>query len=304
VLTNAVVSDSGNYDVVVSNSSGANQSATLVLIVYPSSAPIITQQPAPASATNYVGGLVTFAAAVNGTPPIQLQWQHNDVNIPNATASSLTLASLQASEAGSYTLIASSLLGVTNSLPAVLTVLPPPNPDALNVLTYHNDNTRQGANTNEVLLTIANVNVATFGRLITYPVDGYIYTQPLYVANLAIPGQGTHNAVFVATENNSVYAFDADSNAGTNGGLLWQTNLGAAALSSNHEFGWHTSHRPRCWNSLCGCPHSRGGSLYQLLPLGSRPQHHQRRRAILQPGHRNQFGSWNGRGWHQRRGDL
>jgi hypothetical protein len=55
----------------------------------------------------------------------------------------------------------------------------------------------------------------------------------LYVAGLVIPGQGTHNAVFVATENNSVYAFDADSNAGTNGGLLWQTNLGLAVLSYN-----------------------------------------------------------------------
>ena len=237
VLTNAVVSDSASYDLMVSNSFGANSSAPVGLTVLPASAPLITQQPAPASATNYVGGLVTFTATVNGTPPIQLQWEHNGVNIPNATASSLMLASLQASQAGSYTLVASSSLGVTNSLPAILTVLPPPNPGALNVLTYHNDNTRQGANTNEVLLTLANVNVATFGRLITYPVDGYIYTQPLYVANLVIPGLGTHNAVFVATENNSVYAFDADGNVGTNGGLLWQTNLGTAALSNNHEFG-------------------------------------------------------------------
>jgi hypothetical protein len=81
---------------------------------------------------------------------------------------------LQTSEAGTYTLFASNYLGVTNSSPAVLTVLPVPNPSALNVLTYHNDNTRQGANTNEVLLTLANVNVHNFGRLITYPVDGYI----------------------------------------------------------------------------------------------------------------------------------
>ncbi len=237
VLTNAVVADSASYDLVVSNSSGTNQSATLVLTVHPSAGPIITQQPTPAVATNYVGGFVTFTAAVNGTPPIQLQWQHNGVNILNATASSLTLASLQASEAGSYTLIATSPLGDTNSLPAVLTVLPPPNPSALNVLTYHNDNTRQGANTNEVLLTHSSVNVATFGRLITYPTDGYIYAQPLYVSGLVVPGQGTVNAVFVATEHNSVYAFNADSSAGSNGGLLWHTNLGASALSDNHEFG-------------------------------------------------------------------
>ena len=58
-----------------------------------------------------------------------------------------------------------------------------------------------------------------------------MYAHPLYVSNLAIPRQGTRNVVFVATENDSVYAFDADSNAGTNGGLLWQTNLGIAAES-------------------------------------------------------------------------
>jgi hypothetical protein len=105
------------------------------------------------------------------------------------------------------------------------------------VLTSRYDNARTGANTNEFLLTPANVNVNTFGRLFTYPVDGYVYTQPLYVANLAIPGQGTHNVVIIATEHNTVYAFDADSNLGTNGGLLWQTNLGVSILSDNGEFG-------------------------------------------------------------------
>ena len=68
---------------------------------------------------------------------------------------------------------------------------------------------------------------------------GQIYAEPLYVSNLAIPGQGTHNVVFVATENNDVYAFDADSNAGANGGLLWHVNLGPYALTPppNNVFG-------------------------------------------------------------------
>jgi uncharacterized repeat protein (TIGR03806 family) len=106
-----------------------------------------------------------------------------------------------------------------------------------NVLTYHYDNTRDGANTNELLLTPANVNVSSIGRLMTYTVDGYVYAQPLVMTNVTIPGQGIHDIVFVATENDSIYAFDADSNAGTNGGLFWHINLGISPLSSNHEFG-------------------------------------------------------------------
>jgi hypothetical protein len=119
---------------------------------------------------------------------------------------------------------------------ALLTVSAPAQP-VLNMLTYHNDNTRQGANTNEVLLTPGNVNTSTFGRLFSQSVDGYIFGQPLYVSGLAIPGQGTHNAVFVETEHDSVYAFDADSNTGPNGGLLWHNNFGISATVPNTNFG-------------------------------------------------------------------
>jgi hypothetical protein len=106
------------------------------------------------------------------------------------------------------------------------------------VLTYHNDNARTGANTTETRLTPDNVNTNRFGLLRKYPVDGYIYAQPLYVPGLMIPGHGRHNAVFVATENNSVYAFDADSNEGADGGLLWHASLGSGIdIVTNHEFG-------------------------------------------------------------------
>jgi uncharacterized repeat protein (TIGR03806 family) len=105
------------------------------------------------------------------------------------------------------------------------------------VLTYHYDNTRQGQNTNETLLTLANVNVTGFGKLFSYPVDGYVYAQPLIVNNLNIPGKGARNVVFVLTMHDSVYAFDADSNGDTNGGLLWKTNLGIAAVSPTTEYG-------------------------------------------------------------------
>jgi hypothetical protein len=103
----------------------------------------------------------------------------------------------------------------------------------VNVLTYRYDNTQQGANLSESILTPDNINAGSFGKLFSYTVDGYVYAQPLYVSGLSITGQGTHNVVFVATEHNSVYAFDADSNSGANGGLLWQVNLGPSAPSSD-----------------------------------------------------------------------
>src|ERR1051325_6102346 len=107
----------------------------------------------------------------------------------------------------------------------------------VNVLTYHNDAARTGQNTNETILTPSNVNTNTFGQIFAYPVDGQIYAQPLIVSGLAIPGQGTRNVVFVATMHDSVYAFDADSNAGTNGGVLWQVSLGTSTLTPNNDFG-------------------------------------------------------------------
>jgi len=105
----------------------------------------------------------------------------------------------------------------------------------VNVLTYHNDNSREGANLSETTLTPDNVNPATFGKLFSYNVDGYVFAQPLYMAGLNIAG-GTHNVVFVATEHNSVYAFDADSNAGDNGGLLWHVNLGDSVPCGTSSF--------------------------------------------------------------------
>ena len=95
----------------------------------------------------------------------------------------------------------------------------------VSVLTYHNDNFRTGTNLNEVQLSTSNVGINTFGMSFSYPVDASIYAQPLYVPSVNIPGKGAHNVVYVATMNDSVYAFDADSNAGSNAEPLWYVNF-------------------------------------------------------------------------------
>jgi ribonuclease HI len=105
-----------------------------------------------------------------------------------------------------------------------------------NVLTWRYDNTHQGQNTQETILTPTNVNANTFGKLFSQSVDGEVYAQPLYVANLTVNG-ATHNVIFVADEHDSVYAFDADSNGGTNSAPLWQASMistahGAAAAAT------------------------------------------------------------------------
>jgi len=96
--------------------------------------------------------------------------------------------------------------------------------DFAGMLTWRNDNSRSGQNQQELALAPATVTSSTFGRLFSCALDGYAYAQPLYVANLTIPGNGTRNVVFVATEKDTVLAFDADTNANPCV-PLWKTSL-------------------------------------------------------------------------------
>jgi len=98
-----------------------------------------------------------------------------------------------------------------------------------NVATANYNDQRTNSNTSELMLTPQNVNKTTFGRLASIAVDGQIYAQPLYIGNVAIPGDGVHNIVYVATMHNSIYAFDADTLSST---PLWHVNLGTAVPSS------------------------------------------------------------------------
>jgi hypothetical protein len=91
------------------------------------------------------------------------------------------------------------------------------------VLTYHNDSLRTGRNTSETTLTLKNVNSTTFGKLFVIPTDGLVDAQLLYVPDVSIPGKGSHNVLFVASEHDTVYGVDADS-----GSVLWQVTALAA----------------------------------------------------------------------------
>jgi hypothetical protein len=179
--------------------------ATITLTLSPRQAGITVNQPLTLTATTNdnagvawsvapTGGSFSAAASLSGvgityTPP-------SSPGVYTITATSVTSPSQQAS----------SSVGVTN---------------LAGVYTYHNDLARDGANTQEYALTTANVNSSTFGKLFSCPVDGGIYTQPLWVAGVVING-AAHNVIFVGTAHDSLYAFDADANPCS---LLWQVSL-------------------------------------------------------------------------------
>jgi hypothetical protein len=104
----------------------------------------------------------------------------------------------------------------------------------VNVTTYHNDIARTAQNTQETILTPANVNSSQFGKLFSVTLDGWVYAQPLYLSNVSISG-GTHNVLYAATEHDSLYAIDA--NTGT---IYWQISLipsGGNTVNSSSDLG-------------------------------------------------------------------
>jgi len=135
--------------------------------------------------------------------------------ITGATAPSYTTAANATSDNGlQFSVVVSNSAGSTTSNAATLTVNA-----ATDVLTHHNDVARTGQNLTETILTTSNVNLAEFGKLGFYPMDGLVDAEPLYASNVAVPNNGTHNLLIAATENGTVYAFDADSDA-----AIWQVS--------------------------------------------------------------------------------
>src|SRR5215469_11885455 len=150
-----------------------------------------------ATVTNDIGSAgVNWSVSAGGTLSAQ-------------TASS---ASFSSTTAGVYTVTAKSNADGSKTASVTIGVT-----DLAGVTTYHNNLSRDGTNTHEYALTTSTVTTTIFGKLFSCPIDAPAYAQPLWVANLSING-GTHNVVYVATQHNTVYAFDADNSSCAN---LW-----------------------------------------------------------------------------------
>jgi hypothetical protein len=121
--------------------------------------------------------------------------------------------------------------GSANTTPTPPPPPPPPSGSHTDVITYKNDVARTGQNLTETTLTLTNVNATSFGLLRTLATDGKVDAQPLYLSALTIGG-AAHNVAFVATENDSVYAFDTDS-----GAVLWQKSLLASGEMPSDDRG-------------------------------------------------------------------
>jgi len=196
------------------------------LSTYSNSGSASTPAPPPISVSiTPVRGGVDFTQSLNFTANLQ-----NDVTGAGVTWTSsggsfsspgkTTATFIAPSATGNITITATSAADSSKSATATLAVT-----DLTGVTTYHNDLSRDGANSHEFALTTSNVKTATFGKLFSCTVDGAIYPQPLWVANLTI-GAAKHNVVLVATQHESVYLFDADASPCS---TLWHVSLIDAA---------------------------------------------------------------------------
>lgn len=188
-----------------------------------STAPTVSVSVSPSSATIALGATQQFTATVSNATDTSVTWSVDGVNGGNSTVGTIDSSGLYTAPNtdSTHTVKATSNADNTASDTASVTVGNPPKPSFSGMFTYKYGNQRLGANTSETVLTPSNVNSSTFGKLFTYSVDGYVYAMPLYVPQISIGGS-TRNVVYIATEHNSVYAFDAD---GSTTSPLWKKTL-------------------------------------------------------------------------------
>ncbi|MHB8455581.1 MAG: pyrrolo-quinoline quinone [Acidiferrobacterales bacterium] len=204
----------------VSNPPATNPPATNP----PATNPPVTNPPTVSVAVTPTTAIIStiqtqqFTATVINSTNSDVTWSVDGIQGGNAAVGVISTNGLYTppSDQSTHSIAATSITDATKSGTAGITVT------FLNgVLTYKNDNARSGDDLQETVLTPSNVNTATFGKIFSFPVDGAVYAQPLYVAHIPIAGQ-IHNVVFVATEHDSVYAFDADN---TSVSPLWHTSF-------------------------------------------------------------------------------
>jgi Immunoglobulin I-set domain len=187
-------------------------------------APYINTQ--PANQTVAAGQTATFSIVAAGTPPLMYQWQKNGVDITGATSSSYTTPATTSADSGEmFRVKVSNSAGSATSSAATLTVTASSGGGSTDVVTHHYDVSRSGANSTETLLTTTNVNSATFGKKGEFAVDGQIDGQALFLSQLSIPGLGNKDVLYVATENDTVYAVDAQSISGSSATVIWKTTV-------------------------------------------------------------------------------
>jgi hypothetical protein len=208
--------------VKVSNATGSATSNTVTLTVNPAAptAPAISQQPANATVT--AGQPATFTVTATGTAPLTYQWFMNGGAVgTNSNTYTISQATLGQTGAQIFVTVTNAVNTATSQ--TVTLTVNAVQASTVNVLTYHNDVARTGQNLSESTLTTANLKSASFGMVGNLSVDAGVDAEPLYVSNVTLGG-GVHNVVYIVTENDSVYAFDADTFA-----QLWHV----AALGAN-----------------------------------------------------------------------
>lgn len=182
------------------------------------------------------------------------------------------------------------------------------------VTTYHYDNSRSGQNVNETILRPAVVNQNSFGKLFSQSVDGQVYAEPLYLPNVVVGSQGTHNIVYVVTEHDSVFAFDADSNQGPNARPLWHVSFINAAqkISSIPSTDTGTALiSPEIGITSTPVIDSRTGTLYVVAATKEKGKYFQRLHALDVSSGAEKFGgpvviqaSVPGTGWASKDGKV